>query len=135
MRQFLVISGLVAGGVAAWRIGETLSSDAISMGLGILFGMLAGVPAALLVMAASRRRDYLDEDERRSRRAPEGAFGGYGQGYGAQQPPVIVVTAPGMLPHGQPAPFAALEAPGWPTVRAPRQFTVVGDREESVDEW
>jgi hypothetical protein len=39
---------------AAWRISELLSPDAIGMALGMLFGVLAGVPTAALVLVASR---------------------------------------------------------------------------------
>jgi hypothetical protein len=129
MKHFVTITVLVLGGVAAWRIGETLSSDAISMGLGIFFGMLAGVPAALMVMAASRRREYVDS-ERSDRRVA--------QAYGSTtQPPVIVVSAPGMLSNGQSAANGshALELPLWSSARSERQFKVVGEQDELVDEW
>lgn len=53
--MFLIV--LVFAGIVAWRIGERLSSDAISMGLGLLFGILAGVPTALLVMLGGRRSE------------------------------------------------------------------------------
>ncbi len=140
MRQILVLGVLVAGGVLAWRIGETLSSDAISMGLGIFFGMLAGLPAALLVMAASRRHEYVEQ------RPPSGRHGGdaaYGNGYGQYggfngQPPVIVVTTPNMLPQGQgDGRGQQMGLPMWPTSspRPARQFHVVGDQEELVEEW
>ena len=39
----------------AWRISELLSPDAIGMALGMMFGVLAGLPAAALVLVASRR--------------------------------------------------------------------------------
>jgi len=39
----------------AWRISELLSPDAIGMALGMLFGVLAGLPAAALVIVVSRR--------------------------------------------------------------------------------
>lgn len=144
MRQILVVGVLVGGGVLAWRIGDTLSSDAISMGLGIFFGMLAGLPAALLVMAASRRRDYVEQPHSGGRRSGDspygnGAYGSYGAYNG--QPPVIVVTAPNMLPQANGDPRAQQQAgmglPMWPTSapRPARQFHVVGEREDLVEEW
>lgn len=145
MRQILVLSVLLAGGVLAWRIGDTLSSDAISMGLGIFFGMLAGLPAALLVMAAARRGEYaapFNGNGRNGTASNYGANNGYGQ-YGGfnGQPPIIVVTAPGMLPqgqgdiHGQQA--GGMGMPMWPmpAPRPARQFHVVGEREDIVEEW
>lgn len=145
MRQIFVVGALVAGGVLAWRIGDSLSSDAISMGLGIFFGMLAGLPAALLVMAASRRRDYVEQGPSAGRRSGESMYGGHNSygGYGGYngQPPVIVVTAPNMLPQGQGDPrvqqAAAPGLPMWPAAgpRPARQFHVIGEREELVEEW
>lgn len=129
MKHALTFGVLVLGGIAAWRIGETLSSDAISMGLGIFFGMVAGIPAALMVMAAARRREYVDT-ERADRRAPQ-AYAS------AAQPPVIVVTAPGFPPHGQAPNLVSptMELPLWSSARQERQFRVVGERDELVDEW
>jgi len=136
MKQILVFAVLIFGGVFAWQIGESLSSDAISMGLGIFFGMLAGLPAALLVLAASRRNDYTERERTHAQRA--GAYPNYGA-----QPPIIVVTAPsgggqmgqmgGQLGFngGQPM----MELPMWGNARQERQFKVVGEREELVDEW
>lgn len=129
MKQILVFAILVVGGVAAWQIGESLSSDAISMGLGIFFGMLAGLPAALLVLAASRRNEYVERD--RSTVSRESGYPSY-----AHQPPIIVVTAPnggGQLPTNPNQPM--MELPMWANARAERQFKIVGEREEIVDEW
>lgn len=38
-----------------WQITGRLSPDALGMALGVLFGVLAGLPVALLVLAAHRR--------------------------------------------------------------------------------
>ena len=57
MKTALVIAipgGIFATGVM-WWLGEHLSSDAIGMALGLAFGVLAGLPAAALVLVASRR--------------------------------------------------------------------------------
>ena len=71
MRLALLIG--VPGGIAAtfvmWWIGERLSPDAIAMAIGLLLGVLSGVPAAALVLAALRGGDlaltvtvnYLDD--------------------------------------------------------------------------
>jgi len=45
---------LIGVGVGAWQIGEKLSSDAVSMAVGVLFGILAGIPTALLVLVGNR---------------------------------------------------------------------------------
>ena len=67
MRTALLIA--VPGGALftafAWRISELLSPDAIGMAIGLAFGVLAGVPAAAVVLLG-RRRDsedgYADDD-------------------------------------------------------------------------
>ena len=47
---------LIVGGFV-WQVGDRLSSDAVSMALGVLFGVLAGFPVALLVLASNKRDD------------------------------------------------------------------------------
>ena len=45
---------LLLGAVGVWHLGEKLSPDALGMMVGLLFGMLAGIPAALLTLYAVR---------------------------------------------------------------------------------
>ena len=45
---------LLLGAVGVWQLGEKLSPDALGMMAGLLFGALAGIPAALLVLYAVR---------------------------------------------------------------------------------
>jgi hypothetical protein len=124
-------------GGAAWQIGSSLSSDALGMLLGVVFGIVAGLPAALLVMASGRRRDARDSEMAEARRANPYAAHGYPMGYG--QPPVIVLAGNGMAgPQGYQDPYQ-----GRPRMALPppqdavdvRQFKVVGEKEEWVDEW
>jgi len=42
--------------VGAWSIGSVLSSDAIGMVLGLLFGILVPLPGCFLVLVAARRQ-------------------------------------------------------------------------------
>lgn len=51
MGKFIIGASLIVVGVVAWRMGETLNRDAIAMALGVFFGMVAGIPIALLVAA------------------------------------------------------------------------------------
>ena len=62
MRKFFALAALIFVGVIAWRIGGMLSSDALGMAVGMVFGVMAGIPAALLVLATGRRRTEADED-------------------------------------------------------------------------
>jgi Zn-dependent protease with chaperone function len=137
MRHVTTLALLLVGGFVAWRIGESLSSDAISMGLGIFFGMLAGVPASLLVLAATRRREIYD-DERPSVRPMGDGAGGYGH-----QPPVIVLAGMGNMPQQGLLPQQSSSANLQPYLdyssisqpRQAREYRIVGGREESVEDW
>ena len=134
MKRFLLLILLTFIAVIAWRIGERMSSDAISMGLGVLLGVLAGVPTALLLLVSTRGRRGDEEMGARG----QGQYGHYPQM--AAQPPVIVITGPASAPqalsqqpgHASPARPAAA---GWDQPRAQRQFKVVGEREEWLEEW
>ena len=54
-----VPGGMAITGAMRW-LGEHLSSDAIAMALGMVLGVVAVIPTALLVLAA-RRRDEADD--------------------------------------------------------------------------
>jgi hypothetical protein len=139
MKRFIFLGGLLLLGVAAWRVGNALSSDAIGLALGVVFGVMASLPGALLVLVAARRQAARDEAAQ-SRPAHYG--GGYPGGYPAfpPQPPVIVVTgAPGMLGNGQygqngaqHAQYGAPYPDHW--AAGPRRFKVVGEQEEWLEE-
>ena len=48
---------VVAGLVGVWQLGGKLSPDALGMMTGIIFGTLAGIPAALLVVYTVRNSE------------------------------------------------------------------------------
>lgn len=52
MKGLFGIVGLVLLGVVTWQLGSRMSTDAVSMTVGLVFGVLAGVPAALMIMLA-----------------------------------------------------------------------------------
>lgn len=54
MKNFILLCLFLFVGVAGWQIGQKLSSDAVSMAVGVLFGCMAGIPAALLVLVSQR---------------------------------------------------------------------------------
>lgn len=131
MKKFFIVAVLLFCAALGWGVGQRLSSDALSMAIGVIFGILAGIPAALLVMAATRRSERSPETQRRT----EGVPGG-----NSYQPPVIVVSPPmGGYPggYGQPAPkevHGYLPAtPSFVDGHGRREFRVVGSEEEWED--
>jgi len=66
MKKIVVLLLIAFVAAAGWNIGNQLSSDALGMSVGILLGVLAGLPVALLVIAAGRRggREQYDDEPR-----------------------------------------------------------------------
>lgn len=99
-------------------IGTRLSSDAIAVLVGVLAGVAASIPTALLLIVVTRRRGADDEDDYYEDRRREG-------------PPVIVV-APGSAPHVLPQyvgnPQAQLTAGA-----GRRRFRVMGYDDEELE--
>ena len=147
MKKLSMVAGLCILGFLTWRLGMSLSSDALGMAVGVVFGVLAGIPSALLVLASSRRRDRDDEydDDRHALPPP------YVQGppY-PYQPPVIVLAAPmeqqpQVVNNTYNAPSVTIHTPpagGMPLIadrqreiatgQGGRVFRVVGEREEGL---
>ncbi|NJN84899.1 MAG: hypothetical protein HC802_23170 [Caldilineaceae bacterium] len=115
-------------GCAGWRIGDMLSPDALSMAVGMFFGVMAGIPTALLVMAGSRRsREEEDDDPRRFRQpAPYAA-----------QPPVVVLTSGSAYPQQPSGPgsgYGRGDPNEWEWAKSARQFKIVGEQEAWLEE-
>ena len=138
LKRLALLVVLTFAGVAGWQIVSTLSSDALGMAVGVIFGILAGVPAALLIVAAGRRAEQRAVSDMNSPGYGLQPYSGRGgMGFYPQQPPVIVLTGAGVQSSGfgqgsgawgeepQPSP--------WNT-RPRRRFQVVGD-EEGIEEW
>ena len=143
MKRLAIIALLIFVGFAGWRAGGVLSTDAMSMAVGVVFGVLASIPAALLILAASRRSAQT-EPQPSSRPAQQTGFPSpYHQG-GAGQMPIVIVAPPNYPGYGQPAgnPYAQLPGPqsnGWAVPSQParpqRAFTIVGEQSDSVDDF
>ena len=69
LKYYMITLSVIFVGTLGWTIGSILSSDALAMATGVLFGTVAGIPAALLVLASSRRDPY--EDYRRTARTQQ----------------------------------------------------------------
>ncbi len=58
MAKYISIAAVAfIAGACWWSVGGPLSSEMIAMALGILFGLLAGLPVVLLLMASNRQVD------------------------------------------------------------------------------
>jgi hypothetical protein len=111
----LAVAFMVTLGVV---IGTRMSSDAIAVLVGVIAGVAASIPCALLLMAVTRRR----ESEFVEEREPVRQAG----------PPVIVVT-PGASPQQQQLPQYAPY--GLPAERPQnrRQFRVMGYEDDDAE--
>ena len=123
MGRMIGLAVIVGGVVLAVMVGQRMSSDAMAVAVGVMFGVAASIPASLLIVAATRGR------------RPE-----YGRA--ADPPPVqtpqIYIVNPGTqggqkaaapwLQAGLPAPTDFF--PGQP----PRRFKVVGDDEQWLEQ-
>ena len=115
----LTVAFVVTLGVV---VGTRMSSDAIAVLVGVIAGVAASIPTALLLMAVTRRRESSEDERYRDPR------------YAAARaaPPVIVVTPGGgvqqQLPYGSPYGYTAPYA-GLPSGQR-RQFRVMGYDEE-----
>jgi hypothetical protein len=55
MKTLFFAAILILVGIVGWRIDGTLSTDSIAMAVGMLFGIMAGIPTALILLASERR--------------------------------------------------------------------------------
>lgn len=135
MRSIIGLTLIVVIGFGGWVVGNSMSSDAIAMAIGVMLGVFAGIPVALLLIAGNRRQGGREEREDFDGHAYPAA---YGRNQWAGAPPVIVVAgAPnaGAASPQLPEPAYWAMPPGGQPNRPARQFKVVGEREESLDEW
>ncbi len=127
MKRIFAVLLLVFAALAGWQVGGSLSNDAMSMAVGIFFGILAGVPTALLVLASGRRRGDSEASTRRIPRSNPYAPAA------PHQPPVIIITpGAGQGPAGAGQDGNAMG--GWDESRPERRFKIVGEREEWIED-
>ena len=147
MKKILAVGFLLFLCAAGWEIGGRLSTDAIGLALGVLFGVMAGIPAAMIALMASRRNEYQPHPQAQSRYDQQQAL--MQRGFGAQQPPVIILAgAPMQQMAGQQPMHYQREAPSYNVIdgtaypvaqsnvqQAPRQFKLIGEKEEVIEDW
>jgi hypothetical protein len=117
--------GAIAFGVAlAVVIGVRLDQAALAVVVGVVCGVLAGIPTSVLIVSLLRRRDARSEE--RELRVERQRM--------AQSPPVVVVASPAAPQLPQPAAWSGGYAAPLP---AQRQFAVIGEEgvEDEFDDW
>ena len=72
MRALIFLSVLLIVCVGCFRVATVLSPDAVGMAIGLLFGVLGGIPTALLMRGGDRDRGRYDDD------------------YEPQRPPIVI---------------------------------------------
>ena len=105
---------LIFAGVLAVVIGQRMSTDAMAVVVGIIFGVAASIPTSLIVAMLARKTQARENEERFHRER--------------SQPPVVIVAPggtanpPWLNPYQQPA------YPKGGIVPTSRDFHVVGDQ-------
>jgi hypothetical protein len=121
IKQMVAVLGLVFAVTLAVIVGRQMTTEAMAVVVGVVCGVAAGIPTAVLLLVAMTRRDSLRSREDAARQAP------------ANYPPVVVIQGGGMQPQ-QPA----LTGGYWPAPSAAplvgRQFHVVGGDELLLDD-
>jgi len=86
------LAGLFFVGLVGWRIGATLTPDAIALAIGVLIGTLAGIPIALMVLTSGQQ----PSQQQRERTALEGIRNQYQLRPEQYQPPIpnVIFIAP-----------------------------------------
>ena len=134
MRQLVALLALgfiVTLGVV---VGTRMSSDAIAVLVGVIAGVAASIPCALLLMAVTRRPERreperYDNQQYDDRRQNDWR---YSERMDARRamPPVVIVTpgqaAPQQLPYAAAIPYQAAQP------QSQRQFRVMGYEEAEV---
>ena len=129
MRKMIVIAILGFAITLAAVIGTRMSTEAMAVAIGVVFGVAAGIPTSLLIAAAIGRQG-----------AEPITTSVQTEPYGDRRrewPPVIVVNPGGQHPSstnygGYAAPWPLSPAFVTPT---PRQVHYVGEEPASSDEW
>ena len=115
-KQISAALGLVFAVTLAIIVGKQMTTEAMAVVIGVVCGVLAGIPTSVLMLVALSRRDSLRTREEAARHAP------------ANYPPVVVIQGGAQQPQ-----LPAMQGSYWPAPNdAPlvsRQFHVVGGEE------
>ena len=116
MRGFIALCMIAFFAGLGVMIGNRMSSEAMAVVVGVVCGVLAGIPTSVLMLVAMRARD------RRSAQA---------QPQPHHYPPVIVVNPGGL--QQLPSPYQSFDAVDgdWRALGSPRrEFRIVGEDDD-----
>ncbi|MFQ5613822.1 MAG: hypothetical protein ACE5H9_17010 [Anaerolineae bacterium] len=116
MKRLIYLVGIAFGVSMAAIIGTRMSSDAMAIVVGIVFGVTASIPTSLLIAYILRQRDASQRDMNGSP--------GYRNGLGGHYPPVVVVTPPSNGSHPYAPSMPALPVPT--SISGSRSFKIIG---------
>ena len=119
-KRGLMAAGLLFVVALAVIVGLRMSTEAMAVVIGVIFGVAASIPTSLLIVAVTRRfQERAVQEEQRYRERV--------------QPPVIVINPGGAGASPWFSPFQAPALP--PTLHGEpiRRFRVVGDEETALD--
>lgn len=70
MKRIILLAAVAGFTMLLWKLIENMSSDALGLAIGVVFGVLAGLPTALLVLASRNQADraYERRNDREERR-------------------------------------------------------------------
>lgn len=57
MKNIIIVGVLAFVALAMWKVGSALSSDAISMAVGVLLGVLAAVPSTVVCVSMRKENE------------------------------------------------------------------------------
>ena len=119
MQKVAVLLLLAFAVTLAIVVGDRMSTDAMAVVVGVVCGVVAGMPMSVLLMLALRRRDRGAEE-------PPHATGG--MRYGVPGPPVVVIQGGTPAAGNMPLPYYPIHT----AVSEPahRRFRVIGEGDE-----
>jgi len=119
-KRVMVAAGLLFVVALAVIVGLRMSTEAMAVVIGVIFGVAASIPTSLLIVAVTRRAQErtIEESQRYRERA---------------QPPVIVVSPGGVSASPWSSPFQTPVLPPAVNGEPTRRFHVVGDEEVTLE--
>lgn len=120
----------------AATIGMRMSTEAMTIVIGVVFGVAAGLPASILLAAAARRERQRTPPPPRAETMLAPQYQHPTQQYQQRYMPPVIVVNPG---GGQVQPMGNATYP-WPSMTAApnmpqRQLQIIGGEPEMGEEW